>query len=153
MKNKIKNGVVSASKSEFEHFTGILMEKMDSSVKTVAEQYGSLAERIDDMAGDVRKLKEDMSIVRPAVESNSADICGLKADVGDLKIDVKDLKTDMAMLKNDMAIVRPVTEANSKDLKEIKSELHYVKMAVMETSHDSDDLKKRVKRVEEKVII
>ena len=111
MKKNDKKNTPSENKEEFEHFTKVLMEKMDSTVKTVTEQYGSLIKKIDNIGSDVVDLKEDMSIVKPAVEMHG------------------------------------------KDLKEIKSELHYVKMAVMDVSREMKDHEKRIKRVEEKVIV
>ncbi len=111
MKKNGKKNVPAGSKEEFEHFTKILMEKMDSTVKTVTEQYGSIIKKIDNVASDVDDLKGDMAIVKPAVE----------------------------ML--------------GKDVKEIKSELHSVKMAVMTVSHEVGDHEKRIKKVEEKVLI
>lgn len=106
-----KKSIPTGSKGEFEHFTKILMEKMDFTVKTVTEQYGSIVKKIDGVASDVNGLKEDMAIVKPAVE-----VLG-------------------------------------KDMKEVKSELHSAKMAVMTVSHESGDHEKRIKKLEEKVLV
>ena len=52
-----------------------------------------------------------------------------------------------------MAIVRLALEMHSKDLKEIKSGIHSVKMAVMGVSREINGHEKRIKKVEEKVLI
>jgi len=143
MKKNGKKDVPSGSRPEFEHFSKILMEKMDSTVKTVTEQYGGLVKKIDKIGDDVNELKNDMAIVKPAVEAHSRDI--------------QELKTDMSGLKTDLGGLK-------KDMSEVKSELHSVNMAVMDNSHRIDGIDKkldenlenhgkRIKKVEEKVFV
>ena len=74
MKKNDKKNAPSESKEEFERFANILMEKMDSTVKTVTEQYGSLIKKIDNIGSDVVDLKEDMVIVKSAFEMHSKDL-------------------------------------------------------------------------------
>ena len=87
-----KKNIPAGSKEEFEHFTKILMEKMDSTVKTVTEQYGSIIKKIDNVASDVSDLKEDMAIVKPVVEQNSKDIQELKRDMKEVKSELHSVK-------------------------------------------------------------
>ena len=109
-KNEISNNdIIVEIDKRFERHTNILMEKMDSTVKTVTEQYSGLVKQVS----------------------------GVKSDVNEFK--------------NDMAIIKPAVAANSKDLKEIKSELRSMNMALMETSHETKDHEKRIKKIEEKV--
>ena len=111
MKKNEKKSTLSGGKEDLERFSKVLMEKMDSTVKTVTEQYSSIIKKIDSVGSDVVDLKEDMTIVKPAVEMHS------------------------------------------KDLKEIKLELHFVKMAVMDVSREINGHEKRIKKVEEKVLV
>ena len=124
------NNIIAEIDKRFERHTNILMEKMDSTVKTVTEQYSGIAKQMSEIKSDVKELKEDMAIVKPVVERNSKDIQELKKDVHVLKNDVQEIKTDM---------------------REVKSELHSMNMALMETSHETKDHGKRIKKVEEKV--
>jgi len=126
------NDMMTEIKDEFKRHTNILMEKMDSTVKTVTEQYSGIAEQMSEIKSDVKELKNDIAIVKPVVERNSKDIQELKKDVHVLKNDVQGLKTDM---------------------REVKSELHSMNMALMETSHETKDHGKRIKKIEEKVFI
>ena len=118
-KNRVGNkDIVAEIKEEFKRHTNILLEKMDTTVKTVTEQYGNLTKQVSGVKNDVEELKNDMAIIKPAVEANSKDIQELK-----------------------------------KDVKEIKSELHSMNMALMETGHETKDHEKRIKKLEEKVLI
>lgn len=87
MKKNGKN-IPAGSKEEFEHFAKILMEKMDSTVKTVTEQYGSIVKKIDNVASDVNDLKDDMAIVKPAVEALSKDMKEVKSELHSVKMAV-----------------------------------------------------------------
>ena len=105
------NDIIAEIDKRFERHTNVLMEKMDSTVKTATEQYSSLAKQMSEVKSDVNELKNDTAIIKPAVE------------------------------------------VNSKDLKEIKSELHSMNMALMETSHETKNHEKRIKKIEEKVFV
>jgi chromosome segregation ATPase len=79
---------------------------------------------------------------------------------GGLTKQTAEMQNDVKELKEDMAIVKPVIQQNSKDIqglkkdtKEIKSELHSVKMAIMTVSHEVGGHDKRIKKVEEKVVV
>ena len=88
MKKNEKKIISAGSKEELEHFTKILMEKMDSTVKTVTEQYGSTSKKIDNVANDVSDLKEDMAIVKPAVETLIKDMKEVKSELHSVKMAV-----------------------------------------------------------------
>ena len=88
MKKNSKKDMPSGSKDELDRFTKILMEKTDSTVKTVTEQYGSLIKKIDDVSSDVTDLKEDMAIVKPAVEMQSKDLKEIKSEFHFVKMAV-----------------------------------------------------------------
>jgi len=132
MKKNGKKEIPSGSKGEFEHFSRILMEKMDSTVKTVTEQYGGLITKIDSVSSDVSDIKEDIAIMKPALERNCKDIMELKKDMQEVKKDTLELK---------------------KDMREVRSDLHSVKTIVTAISHEANGHEKRIKRVEEKVLV
>ena len=88
MKKNDKKSMPAGSKEEFEHFTKILMEKMDSTVKIVTEQYGGISKKIDNVASDVSDLKEDMAIVKPAVETLIRDMKEVKSELHSVKMAV-----------------------------------------------------------------
>jgi len=139
MKKNGKKDMLSGSKEESEHFAKILMEKMDSTVKTVTEQYGGLVKKIDSISSDVSDLKEDMAIMKPALERNCKDMLEVKSDMQEVKKDMREVKNDMREVK--------------KDMREVKSEVHSVKMVVTAISRETNDHEKRIKRVEEKVFV
>lgn len=119
------NDMISEIKEEFKRHTTALMEHVTKEVKVVAEGHGILVKKIDKIKSDIGELKEDMAIVKPVVERNSKDIQELKTDVQEVK----------------------------KDIREVKSELHSMNMAIMETSHETKDHEKRIKKIEEKVFV
>ena len=125
------NDLIVEIEKKFERHTSILMEKMDSNVKTVTEQYSGLAKQVSELKSDVKDLKNDMAIVKPALERNCKDVQGLKQDMVEVKNDLQELKKDMC---------------------EVKSELGSVKMVVVNISHEIKDHDTRIKKVEEKVI-
>ncbi|MDP2929796.1 MAG: hypothetical protein Q8O01_07045 [Candidatus Omnitrophota bacterium] len=92
MKKNDRKSIVSGSKEEVEHFAKILMEKMDSTVKTVTEQYGGIIKKIDSMSSDVSDLKEDIAIMKPALERNCKDVQELKQDMREVKSELKSVK-------------------------------------------------------------
>ncbi len=99
MTKNTKKDIISGSKTEFEHFTKILMEKMDSTVKTVTEQYSSLTKKIDNISDDVSELKNDMAIVKPAVVANSKDLKEIKSELHSVKMAVMETSHDTEDLK------------------------------------------------------
>ncbi len=119
------NDMFSKMKEEFKRHTTALMEHMTKEVKGVAEGHGILAKKIDRVEAGLEELREDMAIIKPAVEQNCKDIREIKTDIGEIK----------------------------KDMKEVKSELHSVKMAVMTVNHEVGDHEKRIKKIEEKVFV
>jgi len=88
MKKNGKKNIPAGNKDEFERFTKILLEKMDSTVKTVTEQYGGIVKKIDNVANDVNDLKDDMAIVKPAVEMLGRDIKEIKSELHSVKMAV-----------------------------------------------------------------
>ena len=122
-KNANKNDMISEIKDEFKRHTTALMEHMTKEVKIVAEGHGILVKKIDK----------------------------IESELGEVKKDVHELKNDMAIMKPIVVANNKELAANSKDLKEIKSELHSMNMAIMETSHETKDHEKRIKKIEEKV--
>ncbi|MFH1593636.1 MAG: hypothetical protein ABID09_02940 [Candidatus Omnitrophota bacterium] len=123
--NTSNNNIISEIKEEFKRQTTALMEHMTKEVKIVAEGHGILVKKIDNIESELSGVKND----------------------------INGLKNDVHGLKNDMAIIKPIVAANSKDLKEIRSELHFMNMALMETSHETKDHEKRIKKLEDKVLI
>ena len=105
--------------------TRVLLEEIRHNLKTVAEGHSVLTEKLESRD---EKLSEIGNIVRK-IDSNyfklQMDTESIKSQAGTLNI-----KADR-----------------------IEKELETVKNAVMETSHDTEDLKKRIKRVEEKVSV
>lgn len=64
-KNEMKSSdLITEIEKRFERHTNILVEKMDSNVKTFTEQYSGLAKQISEVKSDVKELKEDMAIVK-----------------------------------------------------------------------------------------
>ena len=88
MKKDGKKNMPAGSKEEFERFTKILMEKMDATVKTVTEQYGSIVKKIDNVADDVNNLKEDVAIMKPSVEVLVKDVKEIKSELHSVKMAV-----------------------------------------------------------------
>ena len=119
------NDIVAEIDKRFERHANILMEHMTKEIKIVAEGHGILVRKIDKIESDVVELKTDVHL---------------------LKTDVHLLKTDVHVLKTDMKEVK-------KDMREVKSELHYMNMALMDTSHETKDHEKRIKKIEEKVFV
>jgi len=95
MKKNGKKSIPAGNNEEFEHFTRILMEKMDSTVKTVTEQYGGIIKKIDNVANDVNDLKEDMAIVKPAVEILSKDMKEVKLELHSVKMAVMNVSHEV----------------------------------------------------------
>ena len=71
--------LITEIEKRFERHTNILIEKMDSNVKTVTEQYSGLAKQISEVKSDVNDLKEDMAIVKPPVEVFGNDVKKIKS--------------------------------------------------------------------------
>lgn len=84
------NDIMPQLKGEFERHTNVLMEKMDSTAKTVTEQYSSVIRKIDGLRDDVDELKNDMAIVKPAVEANSRGLKEVKSELNSINMAVMD---------------------------------------------------------------
>lgn len=122
----MKNDKTPKTKSiDSERETRVLLEEIRHSLKTVAEGHGVLAKKLENHD---EKLGEIGTIVRK-----------IDANYFKLQMDTESIKSQAGTL-------------NIK-VDRIERELETVKNAVMETSHDTEDLKKRVKRVEEKALV
>ncbi len=128
-----KNGKISkVEAADSGRETRVLLEDIRQQVKIVAEGHGTIiknledhGKRLDSMSSDISDLKEDISIMKPALERNCKDMLEVKNDLQELK----------------------------KDMREVKSELGSVKMVVVNISHEINEHEKRIKKVEEKVLI
>ena len=83
--------LITEIEKRFERHTNILIEKMDSNVKTVTEQYSGLAKQISEVKSDVNDLKEDMAIVKPAVERQGKDLREIKSELHSVKMAMMDV--------------------------------------------------------------
>lgn len=112
-------------KVDLEQKTRVLLEEIRHSLKTVAEGHGLLAKRLD---GHDEKLNEISDIVR-------------KIDTHYFK-----LQMDTESIKSQTGTIDIKTDRIERDLGTVKN-------AVMDISRDAKDLEKRIKKVEEKVLV
>lgn len=91
-----KDEILSKIEEEFKRHTHVLMEKMESTVKTVTEQHSSAVKKLDELKNDVDGLKYDSAIIKPAVEKHSKDINEVKSEINTMQSVIKelDVKTD-----------------------------------------------------------
>lgn len=87
-----------------ERETRVLLEKIGSDVKTVAEQHTDVIKKIDELKNDVSELKDDMAIVRPAVTKNSNDLRDVKSELNSVKSELNSVK--MAVKDVDVRVGR-----------------------------------------------
>jgi len=122
-----KNSENSGIKEEFARHTNVLMEKMDSTVKTVAEQFGGVIKKIDKLTDNVVGLKNDMTIIKPAVEQHSRDL--------------KEIKSELFSTKSEVSSIKMAVVDNSHRLDKIEKKL----------GSNLDNHEKRIEKIEEKV--
>ena len=115
----------SAGKGDLEQKTRVLLEEIRHKLKAVAEGHSMLGKKLDDHD---EKLSEISDVVR---------------------------KTDTHYFKLQMDTEAVKSQTGTIDIKvdRIERELGTVKNAVMDMSHTTKDLDKRVKKVEEKVLV
>jgi len=65
----------------------VLLEKISSDVKTIAEGHSVLNHKIDKLGSDLKEVKSELDTVKAVVIENSRDIKTLKSDVKELKQD------------------------------------------------------------------
>ena len=93
------NDIIAEIDKRFERHTNVLMEQMKHEVKTVAEGHSILVKKLDkveseigEIKKDVHELKNDMAIVKPALERNCKDVQGLKQDMREVKSELGSVK-------------------------------------------------------------
>lgn len=86
-----RDDLITEIEKRFERHTNMLIEKMDSNVKTVTEQYSGLAKQISEVKSDVNDLKKDMAIVKPAVERQGKDLKEIRSELHSVKMAVMDV--------------------------------------------------------------
>ena len=98
-KTESKNDVITEMKEGFKRHTTALMEHMTKEFKTVAEGHSILVKKLDkveseigEIKKDVHELKNDMAIVKPALERNCKDVQGLKQDMREVKSELGSVK-------------------------------------------------------------
>ena len=87
---------------------------------------------MEQMRHEVKTVAEGHSVIIRKLEDHDKEFSTIKSDIAELKTDVHVLKSDV---------------------REIKSELHSMNAAIMETGHEVKDHEKRVKKLEEKVLV
>jgi len=105
---EIKSEFKKQTKIILRHFR-VLQEDSDSKIKLIAEQHGSIVDKLDqhtvilenhtEMIGS---LKEDMEIVKQDVGVLKEDVSVLKQDVGVLKEDMEIVKQDVGSIKHEL---------------------------------------------------
>lgn len=98
-KDTNNNDLIAEIEKRFEHHTNILMEKMDSNVKTVTEQYGGLAKQVSELKNDIKEIKDDIAIVKPAVEAHSKDLKEIKSELHSMNMALMETSHDTTDLK------------------------------------------------------
>jgi len=94
---------------------------------------------MEQMRHEVKTVAEGHSILVKKVDEVKSDLSEVKTDLNAVKSDVDKVKSDISELKT--------------DVREIKSEFHSMSMALMETSHETKDHEKRIKKLEERVFV
>lgn len=95
-KNEInRGGLIAEIEKRFERHTNILIEKMDSNVGTVTEQYSGLAKQISEVKSDVKELKDNVAIIKPAVEAHSKDLKEIKSELHSVKMAVMNVSREI----------------------------------------------------------
>jgi len=121
-----KNGKASKiNKTDLEQETRVLLEDVRHGLTAVAEGHGLLTKRLD---GHERKLNEISDVVRK-----------IDANYFKLQMDTESVKSQVGTI--DIKIDRMERDINA------------VKNAVMDISREVKDHEKRIKKVEEKVLV
>ncbi|MFH1777029.1 MAG: hypothetical protein ABH952_05665 [Candidatus Omnitrophota bacterium] len=77
---------------EIKRHNKVLMEHMEKQVKTVAEQYGSIMNKLEDHDEKFERMGSELETVKMAVIENSANIKVLKMDTAKLKAGQETIK-------------------------------------------------------------
>ncbi|MEK7375912.1 MAG: hypothetical protein AABZ57_01915 [Candidatus Margulisiibacteriota bacterium] len=126
-----------------ERYTQILLEKMGSDIKFVAEQHGTIVQKIDVMKEVQDRLVEDVAVIKSIVQSHSKEIKEIKTDTGMIKSDVTTLKADVTTLKSDVTTLKSDVTTLKSDVKRIEQKLD-IHIEICD---------KRFQKIEEKVFI
>lgn len=87
---------------------------------------------MEQMRHEVKTVAEGHSVIIRKLEDHDKKFVKIESDITEIKTDLHAVKSDV---------------------RAIKSELHSMNMALMETSHETKDHDKRIKKLEEKVLV
>ncbi|MDR2346705.1 MAG: hypothetical protein LBE18_11615 [Planctomycetaceae bacterium] len=135
----------------FETNINIRLDYIETEVKELKEDVGTLKEDVTILKEDVGTLKEDVKILKEDVGTLKEDVTILKEDVGTLKEDVKILKEDVGTLKEDVKILKEDVDTLKEDVKILKEDVDTLKEDVKILKEDVDTLKEDVKILKEDV--
>ncbi len=145
-KNKEENIIV----EEIKRHNAVLMEHMDKQVKTTAEQYGSLAKRMDSLCIDVKELKEDMAIVKPAVKKLGSELGTVKLELGTVKSELGTVKSELGTVKSELGMVKVAVMENSTKIKKLESGQDRIEKKLDTTLADHE---RRIEKLEHKIAV
>lgn len=96
------NDIIAEIDKRFERHTNVLMEQMKHEIKTVAEGHSILVKKLDkveseigEVKKDIHELKNDVAIMKPALERNCKDMQEVKSELGSVKMIVMSISHEI----------------------------------------------------------
>jgi chromosome segregation ATPase len=133
MKKKSTKTTKTTPEYDSQRETRVLLEDINKSVKTVAEQHDSIIKKLDEHDGQFKKIDQRFDIVEMAITENSRNIKALQTDVKGLKTDAEVLKTDVKALKEGQGRLEKGQEEIKQKLDTVTTD-HERRLEKLETS-------------------
>lgn len=91
------------NKNKQEHYTQILLEDMNSKIDLMAEQHGSIVEKLDRVTATTERLVVDVDVLKSIARTHSESIKRVenKVDNLEVKVDKLEVKVDNLEVKVD----------------------------------------------------
>ena len=103
---------------------------VQTEVRGLRSDFAAFRDRTDfrfgQVSGEIRQVKNGVSVLTTDVAMLKTDVATLKTDVVELKTDVAGLKLDVAMLKSDVATLKSDVATLKTDMAEMKAMLGQV---------------------------
>lgn len=98
--------------------TRVLLEQMNKSIDTIAEQHGSIKQEISQLKGSIEQRFNRVEIV---LTEHSKDTKELRGDIEELKGDTKELKTGQKVINQKLDTV---TSDHEKRMQKLEEKVH-----------------------------
>src|SRR3989338_3769851 len=84
----------------------VLLEHMNQSIQTIAEQHGSIVEKLDQHSKDLSVIKSELDIVKIATSVMKSDLDTVKMATSVMKSELDIVKIATSVMKSDLDTVK-----------------------------------------------